>query len=369
MYSKDIAALKTNPEICQGQNAVNWQALAQANCNWLSDYGLFLGAPNNQHQVTPPGRLYELNSALFTDHARKYRYLFIPDGQRIEFKHRDAFEFPLGSVLVKVFALPTTLTNTEANTQSASDERVVEVRLQIKRTNGWVLLPYVWHPQSQDAYLHLSGKVLHHEYNVIDQTLSTSTQASLGFDYEVPAASRCQLCHQQGERFTPIGPKARHLNRRIHYDGQTHEQLQLWQAQGLLNDLPDDLSGLDTAPNWQDANAPLQARAKAYLDINCAHCHSDEGSAALSGLRLEYWRKDIDYLHGVCNSSHGWRGGGFDIWPGDGAASSITRRMSMSEAKDRMPPVGRTLTDHAAVTLIQQWIDQMPYQDCEDYGL
>ncbi len=367
LFSKDIAALKTNPDICQGAQGINWLALTQANCNWLSDYGLFSGPPNDPTYVNSPGLLYKLNSALFTDHAQKYRYIFLPQDSRMGFHPQDTFDFPEGSVLVKVFALPNSVNIDETVKPTTQEERLVEVRLQIKRKQGWVLLPYVWHPDSQDAYLHLAGKTVSHTYtNINDDSHSVPSQQ---FNYEIPSASRCQLCHQHDNTFSPIGPKARHLNRTLFYQGQSHAQLQLWQSLGMIEGVPQDLSQLDTAPNWQDSTASLKDRAKAYLDINCAHCHSDHGSAALSGLRLEYWRKDVDYLHGVCNSSHGWRGGGFDIWPGEGAASSIPRRMNMTQAKDRMPPVGRTLIDSHAVKLIEQWIDEMPYQDCQDYGL
>lgn len=81
-------------------------------------------------------------------------------------------------------------------------------------------------------------------------------------------------------------------------------------------------------------------------------------------MRLEYWRTSLDYSHGVCNIAHGWRGGGFDIWPGRGDKSSIPLRMELSEATDRMPPIGRAVADKEAVALIREWIDAMPLQEC-----
>ena len=43
--------------------------------------------------------------------------------------------------------------------------------------------------------------------------------------------------------------------------------------------------------NWDDINSgSLDERAKAYLEINCGHCHRQEGPAGVSGLnsRLRY---------------------------------------------------------------------------------
>jgi cytochrome c len=33
-------------------------------------------------------------------------------------------------------------------------------------------------------------------------------------------------------------------------------------------------------PNWEDTSLPLETRARAYMDINCAHCHIPGGTCA-----------------------------------------------------------------------------------------
>lgn len=349
-YQKDIDALSPNPKVCSNtNNEINWEALNSATCNWLSDYNLFSGSPMSASSIQEPGILYEINSALFTDYAKKHRFIIFPNGSSALYKEDDVFEFPTGTVLIKVFSLPVDHSNAE-------ESQIIEIRLQIRRPHGWVFIPYVWHPQSQDAYKHLIGKTIEHSFAHRGEITT--------FDYHIPSASTCQQCHQNNNRFLPIGLKARHLNKNIAINSAFSNQLMQWQSLGLLRGLPAAIETIDTAPNWKDTTKSLNDRAKAYLDINCAHCHSDGGTAALSGLRLEYWRKELDYAHGVCNSSHGWRGGGFDIWPGEGTESSITRRMGMTAAKDRMPPIGRSLVDDDAVDLMREWIDAMPYIDC-----
>ena len=340
---------ESTPDIaeCAASNTINWEALNTLNCDDLSDYGLFQNSKNPTQQPKTPGVLYSLNSTLFTDFAHKYRYVFIPDGKKIYFKNMDVFDLPIGSVLVKVFALP-----------DNSSETIIEVRLLIHRENGWVTLPYQWNTQTLDAKLNLNGASIPFEMNYQEQFYAGT--------YVIPTYGDCQTCHMDNNTNQPIGPKARNLNKPIEYDGQFMNQLTLWKNLNLLDGLPDDLSSIDTAPDWQDENANLQDRAKAYLDVNCAHCHSDGGAGALSGLRLEYWRKDIDYSHGVCNSSHGWRGGGFDIWPGDGEISSIPIRMRHTDPKDRMPPIGRSLVDEQAAALVSSWIDSLPYESCAE---
>lgn len=359
---------------------INWPALASSRCQRLSDYRLFTGMPDNPENLdeSSDGIHYQLNSELFSDHARKQRYLFIPDNQKAVFDANEVFQFPQGTVLVKVFSLPTVST-------AHPDSEIMEVRLLIHRAHGWVFIPYVWNPSIQDAELAIAGSrqpvSFSHQYqsqqyqstqyqlqqNQSLQALAQQPQAQeqqLNFNYESPSQLACESCHRKdtdtGVVFSPIGPKARHLNRNIIIDGQAVNQLEYWQQRGIIS-LPD--RPLPFAPDWRDTTYPLQQRAKAYLDINCAHCHSDQGAAALSGLRLEYGR-EVGYLHGVCNSAHGWRGGGYDIWPGLGSESSIPLRMELNEAKDRMPPIGRQVSDDEAVDLIREWIDSLPYQEC-----
>lgn len=347
-----------NPALCeQHSGGINYQALmTAAPCLRLSDYGLFTDKTDPRQQPVPPGFGYSLNSTLFSDHARKYRFIFLPTQngqlQPMHYNADTVFDFPLGSVLVKVFALPRDTADV-----SPDSEEIIEVRLLIHRAEGWLGLPYRWHTEWQDGYFHSQG----------DTVTRSMLHNGLTLDvhYSMPTYASCRTCHNQGDTLLPIGPKARHLNKWLSGDDKLlYNQLSDWQAKGWLSGLPDDISNLPLAPDWRNAGAGLQQRAKAYLDINCAHCHSDNGAASLSGLRLEYNRTAIDYSHGVCNSAHGWRGGGFDIWPGRGADSSLPLRMELNGAPDRMPPLGRSVADEDAVALMRAWIDSLPPQDC-----
>ena len=330
---------------------VNWQALLTENCLKLSEYRLFDAAQNPRINPRSPGIAYRLNSALFTDFANKYRYVFIPPGEQATYLAQEAFNFPVGTVLVKVFALP----------QSASSDAIMEIRLLIHRTRGWIGLAYRWQEGEENGVLDLNGE------NITTQVWHDDHFSEL--TYNIPSAGNCKICHQfnvnDTSLMTPIGPKARLLNLSLQTQDGSINQLQWWQQLGLLINLPEDSSTIEFAPDWHDEHYALQNRAKAYLDINCSHCHRDEGAAALSGLRLEYWR-ELSYQHGICNPAHGWRGGGYDIWPGNGDVSSLPLRMELTAATDRMPPIGRSLTDQAAVDLMRTWINSLPAQSCSE---
>jgi uncharacterized repeat protein (TIGR03806 family) len=341
-----------NNELCKNSGGINWQALLATECQKLSDYNLFNDSTDPRYGARIGGVNYQLNSELFTDHARKYRYVFMSPGTQASFVDTEVLNFPVGSAFVKVFALP--------EDTSEPEENIIEVRLMIHRSSGWVGLPYVWDDEVQDGYLDLSGESV--PFNMLHKGEVYSDY------YTVPTYGSCRNCHQYNGSMTLIGPKARLLNKQIMIEGESINQLLYWQQKGLLAEggLPSNISGVEYAPDWRDETESLADRAKAYLDINCAHCHRPEGSASLSGLKMEFGRKDIDYDHGVCNSAHGWRGGGFDIWPGDSDNSSMPLRMTLSGAPDRMPPLGRSLVDLEAVELIKQWIDAMPYKECAE---
>lgn len=341
-----------NDEICKNKDGINWQALLTTQCQALSDYNLFTDSREPRSGQRIGGISYQLNSQLFTDHARKYRYVFMPPDTQATFIDDEVLDFPVGSVFVKVFALP--------EDTSKAEENIIEVRLMIHRAAGWVGLPYVWDSIAGDGHLDLNGELV--PFTMIHKGKEYQNS------YAVPTYGSCRNCHQYNGGMTLIGPKARLLNKEIIIAGESVNQLVDWQKKGLLAEgsLPSNISDIEYAPDWRDETKELSDRAKAYLDINCAHCHRPEGSASLSGLKMEFSRKIIDYDHGVCNSAHGWRGGGFDIWPGDGDNSSMPLRMTLSGAPDRMPPLGRSLVDQEAVQLIRLWIDAMPYRECAE---
>ena len=276
----DLEVFETEQKCLLKTDEVNWQALMQAECEILSSYNLFLdnADPKAKNNENTPGIKYEINSELFTDYARKYRYLYIPPNTKITYSEKEALEFPVGSVLVKVFSMP--------KDTNLPEETILEVRLLIHRNHGWVGLVYVWDDNAKDGVLDLDSES-------IEFSLTHKGDVYSGI-YRVPSFGSCANCHQYNSEMIPIGPKARLLNKPISYDGEAVNQLQLWKDKGILEGLPESLVSVEKAPSWKDETVSLELRAKSYLDINCAHCHREQGSASLSGLKLEYGRTTVD---------------------------------------------------------------------------
>ncbi|AQS38709.1 conserved hypothetical protein, HNE_0200 family [Shewanella psychrophila] len=360
----EVPATPTPPSptsICElGTSTINWDALLTENCDNLAQYGLFIDPSTPTSSPASPGILYHLSTQLFTNYANKHRFVFIPQGKQASFHPSEAFDFPIGTVLTKTFSMPY-----DTQVSGAENEVLIETRLLIRRETGWTTLTYLW--QDGKATLIQAGADIPHSVNHQGKTET--------FDYHVPSRAECKLCHQlnrdESSLISPIGLKAHLLNHDIDYRGQTVNQLTLWQNLFMLTGLPnaDDIaSGIATeithAPNLFDTDANLTLRVKGYLDINCAHCHRAEGFASISGLRLGFNIDHTSYQYGICKQPPGWDGGAkglsYDIVPGDGEHSIIAYRQELSEPKDRMPPLGRSLSHTEAVEIIKSWIDTLP---------
>ena len=94
---------------------------------------------------------YDLNSALFSDYAEKYRFVKLPAGTHATYRDVDAFEFPVGTVIAKTFAYPR-----DARDPSKG-RRLIETRILKREPDGWVGLPYVWNEAQTEATLDVAG--------------------------------------------------------------------------------------------------------------------------------------------------------------------------------------------------------------------
>jgi uncharacterized repeat protein (TIGR03806 family) len=300
----------------------------------LSDYGFFTDLKTR----APAARVtaYHLNTPLFSDYAEKQRYLYVPAGAKAAYDADKAFGFPVGSALIKTFGY-----------QQDGAFRPLETRLLLRRASGWVAIPYVWNAAGTDADLKRAG-------TRIPVTFNDPSGQSHSISYSVPNQNQCKDCHALSGAITPIGPKARNLN-----DGR---QLQALAAAGLIDRAPADAPRL---ARWDDASAPLEDRARAYLETNCAHCHNPEGAASNSGLFLDWRQPDITARGILKHPVAAGRGSGnrdYDIFPGKADASILIYRMESTDPGIAMPELGRATVHAEGVQLLRDWIDGMPKQ-------
>ena len=329
----------------------------------LSEWGI-LDVSSGELKLAPRVLPYDLNTPLFSDYSHKLRTVWMPEGTAARYDETQTFEFPVGTIISKTFYYPKdasgAVLKTDDTTQvllksgfKLEEVRLIETRLLIRRDSGWAALPYVWNADQSEATLKRAGDL---------QSLSLRDGSDkTDFTYVVPNANQCAGCHATNattKTLHPIGPRARHLNREFDYTGGTQQQLTAWEAAGYLDGKPDTLP---KTADWQDKTAPLDDRARAYLDINCAHCHNPVGPADTSGLNLEPGASAVAL--GRCKlpiaAGQGTGGRLFDIVPGQPDASIFTYRLASTDPAAMMPELGRALAHREGVALIRDWIDAM----------
>lgn len=291
----------------------------------LSHFGLLLGPQGETRArgVEP----YTLSTPLFTDYASKWRAVYTPPGTQLTWNGDGLPAFPTGSVLIKSFGYPADL--------RAPDKaiRMIETRLLVKRSSGWIALPYVWDADGKDATLKRAGTRMEVSWTHLDGKARS-------ISYAVPNANQCKGCHDVGGTLSPIGPKLRNL------------------ASG-----PERPAAQRPLPRWDDTRLPLEPRARAYLDVNCAHCHAQRGPANTSGLWLD-WDDPVGPNLGLKKrpvaAGRGSGGHDFDIAPGHPDSSILISRMQSLDPGVAMPELGRASVHEEGVALLSDWIKAMP---------
>jgi uncharacterized repeat protein (TIGR03806 family) len=320
---------------------------------------------------------YDLNTPLFSDHAHKLRTVWMPAGQSARYEAEQAFDFPVGTILSKTFYYPKvegaaadsglvrqTLAGTAPSPAEGLDlakVRLIETRLLVRREAGWEALPYVWNEAQTEATLERTG-----DQKALE--LVDDPGRHQRFTYVVPNENQCASCHVvnlKNKVFTPIGPKARHLNRELRYAEGSENQLARWAKAGFLTGVPAhaDWQELPHAADWRDERAPLAERARAYLDINCAHCHQANATASNTALRLDAFAP-VDWHMGLCKPPvAAGKGTGdrlFGIVPGQPDASIMAFRLASNEGGVMMPELGRNTVHEDGLKLVRQWIASLP---------
>lgn len=313
----------------------------------LSEYGFFEG---NLSELNPAEDVipYELNSPLFSDYAYKARFVKFPEDAATTYHPTEVMEFALGTILIKNFYYPLDFRD------PTGEKRIVETRLLIHQEEGWKALPYVWNDEQTDAILQITGAT-----KAVSWVNESGQVVSL--DYSVPNMNQCRSCHLFNNQIKPIGPTARQLNRTHPNEAEPANQLDLWQAKGHLDQLPE-ITKRPRLISYTNEDAGLDERARAYLEINCGHCHRKEGPAKNSALELlSSVKNPAAWGIGKTPIAAGQGSGGlkYDILPGKPHQSILWYRMNATDPGIMMPELGRKMIHQEGVELIRKWIAQM----------
>ncbi len=327
----------------------------------LSDYKFFDG--EMKALVPALGVLpYEPSSSLFTDYAHKKRFVWMPKDTKAEFNGDDKIlELPVGSVLIKNFYY-------EGVEGFTTGTRILETRLMIRRANGWLFANYVWNNEQTEAFYDMNGSFVNVTF--------TENGVTRTVDYRIPSEPQCIVCHkskfwdgtQEIATHIPIGIKPQNLNFTLNYGSETKNQLQKWIDMGYLDSGFDFPSVQNTVPNYMDASAPLETRARAYFDANCAHCHDDKGHCDYRPMKFRFASTFNNQLNmGVCADTEDIQD--FPelnkiVAPRNTDGSMLFFRINTVDEAYRMPLHGRSVIHDEGVDLIREWINSLDASQC-----
>ena len=319
----------------------------------LSDYCLFdVVKSNGRAKLVPKSGVlpYDLNTPLFSDYTRKARFVWLPKGTSATYTAEGAFTFPIGTILIKTFGFAADLRKPD------EDVTLIETRLLVQTAQGWTALPYVWADDQSDASLQLGGSVR-------PTTFLAADGASVSANYLLPSSTQCGTCHTNDASVLELlGPKAKNLNRDFAYDTGSENQLAHWTKVGALSGAPAP-SAAPKMARWDDpSTGSVEDRSRAWLEMNCAHCHDEHRTARTTGLYLPTTQTDPAKL-GVCKppvaAGPGSGGLKLDVVPGKPDESILVFRIGSTTPGLMMPALGRSVVHKEGVELVRAWIAGM----------
>lgn len=295
----------------------------------LSETGCF--DPKDPRKPGPALIPYDVSSPLWSDGAEKGRWFALPDGKTIAITPEGDWDLPVGSVVVKEFAV---------------DDKRLETRLFMRHDDGsWGGYTYEWNEAGTDAALLPAGKV-------------KSIGGANAWAY--PSRTQCMQCHSAAAGGT-IGLETAQLNRDAVYPSTNRlsNQLATLEHIGVLAAaLPVPPAELPTLPVPTKDEASLELRARAYLHANCSHCHRpDGGGQGTMDLRFSKTFAETKTCN-ADNTQGAVEGATKLIVPGKPAESVLSRRVHASDSK-RMPPVAVSITDPDGSKLVDDWITSL----------
>ena len=309
----------------------------------LSEYNFFEG---NMADLSPVyGVLpYKIISALFIDYANAKTFVWMPQGSKASYVNDySVLDFPSGSILIT--------THYFENVLPLNATQMIETRLLIKNEDEWIMANYKWNEDQTEATYTTEGSFLN--VDILQNNVERSVT------YKIPNYSECFTCHNKSGVIEPIGLKPQNINQSILFDDGQKNQLKKWAEFEYLEDnYP---TNIVSVVNWEDESQPLDLRVRSYFDINCAHCHSDNGYCNYASMRFEFNKTaDISNL-GVCVESVFYINPTVShvVKPGDLDKSALYFRMSSIEDQYKMPIIGRQLKHDEGVGLIEQWINSL----------
>jgi hypothetical protein len=291
----------------------------------------------------------------WSDGAAKQRWIFLPnDGthdtaaEQIVFSELGNWSFPVGTVLMKHFELPTD--ETDPNVRRRLETRFLAFGDDGKQYG----LTYRWRLDETDADLLTVAETA-------DYTIQLEGGGSTIQTWLFPSRNDCLTCHTNGAGHA-LGLRTHQQNRDFTYPstGVTDNQLRTWNHLGMFNpallepNIPTYLAGSTLG----DPTSSIEHRMRSWLDSNCANCHRPEtGNRAVFDARLTTPLASQGLVWGGVIDDLGLGSGAYLIHPGNPLLSVLNPRVNAAGGSPiAMPPIAKQLADPDASNLLYEWI-------------
>jgi uncharacterized repeat protein (TIGR03806 family) len=307
----------------------------------LSDTGLF--ESTRDHALAPGVIPYSVNATGWNDGATAERFLAVPGDAHVDYSSGGSWIFPDGTAMGQTLSMP------------GANERLpphrVETRVLLRQQGEWAGYSYLWNEAQTDATLvEKYGEEIEIEVSArADDDLEKQV-------WRVPSRAECLTCHSRAANFV-LGVSEAQLNRAHDYNGTSDNQLRALDHIGLFSkQLPKAPAELSRLANPYDDQADLEARARAYLHVNCAACHVSAGGGN-SQMELAAGTATTDMNLLAARPQHDTFGisNAMLAAPGDPERSVLVHRLSR-RGRGQMPPLVSRQIDEQAVALMRQWI-------------
>ena len=286
---------------------------------------------------------YQVNTPFWSDGALKRRWVSLVNADGlVQFKTTEPWNFPKGSIFIKHFDL-------EMTNGVPSSRRRLETRFIVTSTNGAYGLTYRWNSTGTDAELVPPEGIV--EYLNIHEGGQPRLQK-----WYFPGWEQCKICHTKAGG-TILGVNTHQLNKSVHADNATVNQLDLLRMRNFFNN-PSEVNTpvLPRFSSLGETNAPLQHRVRSYLASNCVQCHQPGGPAPT------YWdaRITTPIEHAGIINSRALNPIFTIITPGSFFNSFMYHRLYHEDEWFRMPPIASVRADRQFVNVLTNWIQSIP---------
>lgn len=286
----------------------------------ISGLGIYTDPPNFR-EYNPRLIEYKPQHELWTNNSVKQRFIYIPEGSKIDTQNPEHFKFPVGSAVFKTFSYPD------------ENQKIIpiETRILLGTENGWKTAVYEWNKSGTEASL----RDLSESKEILIETRNHS--------HTIPDELQCRQCHEGGQSFI-LGFDRRQLSDPIEL-ASTKSQLQDLFDKQIFSDPVEDAEPIQT-------KSKVEQQVIGYLYGNCRHCHNSRKNILDLSPEVAVSNLVNQRIQGVLLPT------GYRISSGNPHESRLFQAMTSSSYQP-MPPLGINIRDEEFLKNLQEWIESL----------